>query len=141
MLELWQHLKMKIPAIHRPSETVDFVLFPYEEYGCIVYDDPLVGLEAEELCEGADEVVRYFMRELGTDAVALLSSGQSREGWSSFEHQGITDTGWQIYVGTLGGKEQTMKLCPNFLLYYPEKPKTLQFTAILASVALARYAA
>ena len=134
-------MKMKLPAIHRPSGDVDFVLFPYEELGCIVYDDPTFGLEAEELCEGADEVVRYFMRELGTDAVALLSSGESREDWASFRHQGTTDTGWQIYVGTLGGKEQTMKLCPNFLLYYPAKPETLQFTAILASDALEQYAA
>jgi hypothetical protein len=131
---------VKFPAIHPLSDEVDYVLFPYELHGCIVYDDPIAGLEAEELCEGADEVVRYFMRELNTPSIALLSSGHPQEGWTSFEYQGW-ENGWQVYSGKLGGVDQEMKLCPNFLLYYPGKPQVLHFTAVLASDALERYAA
>jgi hypothetical protein len=40
---------MPRPAIHHPSPDIDFILFPYEELGCIIYDDPLAGLKAEEL--------------------------------------------------------------------------------------------
>jgi hypothetical protein len=52
-----------------PSPDIDFILFPYEQPGCILYDDPLAGLKAEELCEGADEVVRHWMRKLRTHPV------------------------------------------------------------------------
>jgi hypothetical protein len=116
-------------ALHHPSPDIDFILFPYEKLGCIVYDDPLAGLKAEELCEGADEVVRYWMRKLRTRRIALLSSPAAREGWTTFQHQGQTEDGWQIYTGVLGGSNRTMKLCPNFALYYSQTPKQLHFTA------------
>jgi hypothetical protein len=69
------------------------------------------------------------MRKLRTRRIALLSSPKAREGWTTFEHQGTAENGWQIYVGDLDGRLQTMKLCPNFALYYPQTPKTLHFTA------------
>jgi hypothetical protein len=120
---------MPRPALHHPSPDIDFIHFPYEQLGCIIYDDPLAGLKAEELCEGTDEVVRHWMRKLRTRRIALLSAPKAREGWTTFEHQGTAENGWQIYAGDLDGHPQTMKLCPNFALYYPETPKQLQFTA------------
>jgi hypothetical protein len=120
---------MTRPALHHPSPDIDFILFPYQKLGCIVYDDPLAGLNAEELCEGADAVVRQWMRKLRTRRIALLSAPVARDDWTTFEHQGTAENGWQIYAGDLDGHPQTMKLCPNFALYYPKTPKTLHFTA------------
>jgi hypothetical protein len=117
------------PALHHPSPDIDFILFPYERLGCIIYDDPIAGLKAEELCEGADDVVRHWMRKLRTRRIALLSSPTPHEGWTTFDHQGTAENGWQIYSGDLDGRPQTMKLCPNFGLYYPDTPKTLHFIA------------
>ncbi len=38
---------MPRPAIHHPAPDIDFILFPYEQLGCIIYDDPIAGLKAE----------------------------------------------------------------------------------------------
>lgn len=121
------------PQTHAPPFTlllpdVDFILFPFEKLGCILYDDALAGLKAEELCEGADEVLRYWMRKHRNRRLALLSSATVREGWATFEHQGTAENGLQIDTGLLGGRAQNMKLCPNFVLYYPAPPKQLHFT-------------
>ena len=118
-------------AIHHPSPDIDFILFPYEKHGCIVYDDPQAELKAEELCEGADEVVRHWMKKLGTKRIALMSSPHAKEGWTTLHHRG-TENGWQVYAGDLGGHHQLMKLCPNFALYYSETPAELHFTAVRA---------
>jgi hypothetical protein len=123
---------MPRPALHHPSPDIDFVLFPYELHGCIVYDDPMAGLVAEELCEGADVVVRHWMKKLGTSSIALMSSPTAKEDWTTFDHQG-TDNGWQVYAGDLDGRRQVMKLCPNFALYYAETPDQLHFTAVRAA--------
>lgn len=131
---------MPIPAIHRPCEGVDYVLFPYESRGCIVYDDPAFGLVGEELCEGADEVVRHFMRNLRTRRIALLCSGTPAEEWVTFNHQGA-ENGWQVYGGLLGGRQQVMKLCPNFAHYYPQTPALLHFTAVKSKRAMERFGA
>jgi hypothetical protein len=31
--------------LHHPSSDIDFILFPYQKLGSIVYDDPLAGLK------------------------------------------------------------------------------------------------
>jgi hypothetical protein len=111
---------MTRPAIHHPSPDIGFILFPYDEQlGCIIYDYPLTGLKAEELCVGADVVVRHWMRTLRTRRTALLSSSKAREDWTTLKHQGTAEKDWQIYVGDLDGRPQTIELCPNFTLYFP----------------------
>ncbi len=60
------------PALHHPSPNIDFILFPYEQLGCILYNGPLAGLKSEKLCEGDDEVIRHWMRKLRARRIALL---------------------------------------------------------------------
>jgi hypothetical protein len=69
------------------------------------------------------------MRKLRTCRIALLSAPTAREDWTTFDHQGTAENGWQFYTGDLDDHPQTMKLCPNFALYYPAPPKQLHFTS------------
>jgi|GEM_PF-5790572 len=110
---------MTRPAIHYPYLDIDFILFPYEKHDSNIYDDPIVGLKAEEFFAGAHIVFHHWMR---SRSITILSSFRARESSTTVEYQGTAESGWQIYAGDLDGHPQTVKLC-NLTLFSPETPK------------------
>jgi hypothetical protein len=124
---------MILPTHHifpqfRNSVKPDYIFFPREMDGMIVFDDDRFGLVNEELVFGADTFVRKHapcfpcaMAIFARDEISDPSWKTSQ--WARFSC--LTEEGWTRYIAEEDGA--FMNFCPNFKLYYPETPKFLQF--------------
>lgn len=118
---------MPLPACHIPhhlrqSLALDYIIYPYELDGSLVFDDPLFNLIAEELVCGTDTLVRYLSRRLSQPAVHV--SCTPRPSSDCLHFIGMERNGYTTYATNIPAVSQ-IQLCPNFKLYYPEPPAHL----------------
>lgn len=120
---------MPVPAIHFNNQSgphgCDYQLFPYEQFGCLVFDDPAFDLVAEELVCGADDLARFLSRDMDGPYSLLISTKQMP---ASHELRFLRMEGNGYHTYTTEIEEvPTVGLCPNFLHYYPQPPASLYF--------------
>jgi len=118
---------MKLPACHVPPHlrkalAIDYILYPYELHGSLVFDDPAFNLVAEELVCGTDALVRYCSQHITHPAVHISSTHRPSSDCLHFLR--MENNGYHTYITNIPAVPQ-IQLCPNFRLYYPEPPEHL----------------
>jgi len=120
------------PSDPRPTDHdflgVDYVFYPYELNGCIVFDDPKFDLKAEEFVCGADTLIRRMVQEdaEGASDYYICVSAEPQGAFRCLIRIGSRDGG-EIYECEYA--KETAWFCPSFYNYYPSPPPVLYVRA------------
>lgn len=102
-------------------------IYPYDFYGILVFDDPLVGLEKEPLIQGVPEILYLLCRSVGINnpkkGFKLKFSGFPFDG-HQLKATKINEEGngnWYETNGMMGW------LCPALFKYFSQAPDNLYF--------------
>jgi hypothetical protein len=93
----------------------------YREGDRWFFDDPAMGIEREELVQGADKVLTQLANGATVGRVAF--SDEPFDLGTGFRYYGPTKDNWSIYDSHLGCV--TAFLCPTLLRYFDRPPADL----------------
>jgi hypothetical protein len=130
--ELLAFIARTLQNMYRSRDPI-YVFQPYESHGCLVFDDPAHGLYGEELCEGADTLVRNMAARHAQDRPYLVCLSEhplparTENTWLRTDGRG-----WHHYSYFDHNDEcQSLALCPSLNLYYPSGPPATLYVKVL----------